>query len=512
MSDTIKRAVFLLLSAFVLSACNPSSPGQRDASDASTTMFGAQVVHGEAAALSSSEYQQLSAEAQYTVANRLMSTLYKGVPVDAFFDLKQGLASPRVGDGDDFINRTATKMTQELADPGKYLAQLGGNYSFTSRISQEMPIALMYDLPISRDHFTHWMAYNLSNTILFSPALEMESADYFDVHRVYSKLVSRINANMDIREIIYQHMISQENWRRFRSPEDNTREMIEIYLGLFDQDDQVPKASQACQNWYLTGDNQDYQLVITLNENIVPQKVLGQWINNCFDFYRVVSNHPKVIARMVNVLVDHFFVDMAQDKRAVLVQSIVDSNPTRFEHIFTAIIFSREYLLNSDRPKRVEETFFNIADKVTWRPRQDFFRRLNDPSGGSSFPTMSQMRQPSMTLKLGRWAFQPLDSLSFSYYHKLVREQLLIRYSSSDDNSNSWGLSFIEKASDLTDEDFIHYLFLSSVGRKAYAEEITTLSEVISNRNYLNNRPNQARIIFDYVSRLPETYFNNSIN
>ena len=117
-----------------------------------------------------------------------------------------------------------------------------------------------------------------------------------------------------------------------------------------------------------------------------------------------------------------------------------------------------------------------------------------------------------MTLKLGRWPFQPLDSLSFSYYHKLLREQLLTRYSSSNANSNAWGLDFIEKASNLSDVDFIHYLFLSSVGRKANDEELITLTEVITNRNYLNNRPNQARIIFDYVSRLPETYFNNRIN
>ncbi len=513
MRDTIKRAVFLILATSALTACNPNSQGQGVTTDASTTMFGAQVVYGQAAALSSDEYNQLSAEKQYAVANRLMGTLYKGIPADEFFDLQQGLTTPKVGQGGDFINRTARSMTQELPNANEYFQQVNDNYDFNStRYSQEMPIAMMYDLPISRDHFTHWMAYNLSNTILFSPALEMDSADYFDVHRVYSKLVSRMNSNMDIREIIYQHMISQENWRRFRSPEDNTREMIEIYLGLFDQDDEVPKASQACQNWHLTGDDQDYQLVITLDENIVPQKVLGQWINNCFDFYRTISNHPKVIARMINVLVDHFFVDMEQETRAALVQSIANSNPTRFEHIFTAIIFSREYLLNSDRPRRVEETFFNIAHRVDWKPYSNFFRRLNDPSGGSSFPTLSQMKQPSMTLKLGRWPFQPLDSLSFSYYHKLVREQLLIRYSSSDANNNSWGLDFIEKAADLTDEDFIHYLFLSSLGRKAYAEEITTLTEVITNRNYLSNRPNQARIIFDYVSRLPEIYFNNRIN
>jgi len=517
MRDTIKRAVFLILAAAILTACKPDSPSQGANSDESTTMFGAQVVNGEAAALSSTEYNQLTAEEQYAVANRLMGTLYKGIPADEFFDLEQGLGSPRVGGGGDFINRTARQMTQELPNAGDYLQQINDNYDFNStRYAQEMPLALMFDLPISRDLFTHWMAYTLANTILFSPALEMDSADYFDVHRVYSKLVSRINSNTSIRDIIYQHMISQENWRRFRSPEDNTREMIEIYLGLFDRDDEVPKASQTCQNWYLTGDSQDYQLVITLDENIVPQKVLGQWINTCFDFYQTVSNHPRVVARVANVLVDHFFVDMEQTKRAALVQSIVSSNPTRFEHIFTAIIFSREYLLNSDRPRRLEETFFNIAHRTKWHPHRRFFQDLNNPSGGGSFPTLAQMKQPGMTLKLGRWAFQPLDSLSFSYYHKLVRERLLLdrRTNLTNDNDAGWEPGFLEKAENLSGEDFIHYLFLSSVGRKASSQEISTLNGVFANRGYdrSERRTEQTLITFDYISRLPETYFNNRIN
>jgi len=516
MRDTLKRIAVITLSAVVITACKPESPDQANLPDDSLRLFGAEIINGDAQALSSSEYEQLSPEAQYVVANRLVGTLYKGVPADEFFDLNQGLTEPQIGDGENFLHRTARQLTQELPDSARYLQQTNDNYDFnTTRYAQEMPIALMFELPISRDLFTHWMAYTLANTILFSPALEMDSADYFDVHRVYSKLVSRINSNMDIREIIYQHMISQENWRRFRSPEDNTREMIEIYLGLFDQDAEVPKASQACQNWHLTGDRQDYQLVITMDENIVPQKVLGEWISTCFDFYRTVSSHPKVIARIANVLVDHFFVEMDQTKRAALVQSIINSNPTRFEHIFTAILFSREYLLYSERPRRLEETFFNIAHKTKWHPYRRFFQDLNNPSGSASNPTLAQMKQPSMTLKLGRWPFQPLDSLSFSYYHKLVRERLLLdrRTNLNNENDAGWEVSFIDKAAGLSDDDFIHYLFLNTVGRKAIEQEVTTLNEVFTNRGYGGQRRiERTLIVFDYVSRLPETYFNNQIN
>lgn len=90
-------------------------------------------------------------------------------------------------------------------------------------------------------------------------------------------------------------MISQENWRRFRSPEDNTREMIEIFLGLFDQDAEVPKASIACKNWSLTDDEQGYQLVIGFDENTEPQEVLGAAILSCYDFYQAVAQHPLLI-------------------------------------------------------------------------------------------------------------------------------------------------------------------------------------------------------------------------
>jgi len=62
----------------------------------------------------------------------------------------------------------------------------------------------------------------------------------------------------------YLHMISSDNWRRFRSPEDNGREMMEIYTLMFD-DSKVPIAGKALQNWKLDRDNDT--LVIGLNEN-----------------------------------------------------------------------------------------------------------------------------------------------------------------------------------------------------------------------------------------------------
>jgi hypothetical protein len=38
-----------------------------------------------------------------------------------------------------------------------------------------------------------------------------------------------LNDDVGMRYSTYLHMTSSDNWRRFRSPEDNGREMLEIY-------------------------------------------------------------------------------------------------------------------------------------------------------------------------------------------------------------------------------------------------------------------------------------------
>jgi hypothetical protein len=93
-------------------------------------------------------------------------------------------------------------------------------------------------------------------------------------------------------------MISQENWRRFRSPEDNTREMMEIFLRRF-KDEEVPKAALACKNWSLTGQDQGYQFVIDFDENTEPQNTLDTNVTTSWDFYRAIAEHPDPIHTVI---------------------------------------------------------------------------------------------------------------------------------------------------------------------------------------------------------------------
>jgi len=458
--------------------------------------------------LSSTKFNQLSNETQYQVANKLAGTLYKGVPLDAFFDFSANGDEYILGEGKDYVANAREELSKRVRNREGYSNLIELRYSFDERRKPTaLPLATIREFPISRDLFEAWMSYNLANTILFSPAEEIDSADYIDVQRIYTGLTKAMSDDASIRDIIFTHMKSQANWRRFRSPEDNTREMIEIYLGLFDRDDDVPKASIACKNWYLTDGDGNYELVIDeLNENTEPQQVLDQWVTSCEDFYKAIASHPLVIPRIVTYLVDRFFPTYSSEKRAAITQDIVATGPVRFHDVFTAIIFSEEYLLNNERPKSFEETFFNLAERVSWRHNRGFLNDLTNPNSES--PTLHKMKQPAMALKLGRFKDQPLDSLSFAYYHSAIRERLLTR---ANDNWGNWGSAFIRQGDFFDQDGYINFLFMSVITRKASEKELTELKAVFIETDNETNRSEQARIVFDYLSRLPELYFANVV-
>ncbi|MFY9271042.1 MAG: hypothetical protein WAO55_14970 [Candidatus Manganitrophaceae bacterium] len=499
MRNRFTPVIFLICG---LAACRPEVP-QPSQNEGTVPV----VISGAAEKLTPSDYNALSSEQKYAVADRLMATLYKGVPVSEFFDVTAGLGSPTLKGGEDFLVKTETALFHPLEEKEVYTARIDEKYRFDSfRKPVEYPAAMLFEFPVSRDFFHRWIAYKLANTILFSPALENDSVDYTDIQDIYSRLVRMMEEGKPVREIVYEHMISQENWRRFRSPEDNTREMIEIFLGLFDRDADVPKAAIACKNWSLTDDQQGYQLVIGFDENTKPQEVLGVTVVSCYDFYKAISQHPLLISRIASVLVDHFFVGYSAEKRGELINSIVSANPTRFEQLFSIILFSKEYLLNVERTKGLEEAFFSIAARIKWVPYDRFFLDLSYPFAGATFSTLRNMGQATFVYKLGRFPEVPLDSLGFSYYHKLIRERLLTdrKTDAFASNDGGWQRELINVS--LQGDEFIHYLFLSVISRKATAEELKTLNDVIVRRRFQNNKEGQAMIVFDYLSRLSEVY------
>ena len=418
----------LLLPLILLYGCSPGLPSDGDTES----------IPGE---LTQDEYAKLTDQQKYQVSNKLLGTMFKGMPVDEFFDISSGMSRPRLKKGENFLSNTKTALSNKLTESEVFfndnvitdidnqssdsLFQIDFDRS-DSDWPKHMPMARIFQYPLSKEFFDNWIAYVLVNTILFSPAQEIDSTSIRDVQKVFFKLKNDLAQNKSISQIIARHQRSQENWRRFRSPEDNTREMIEIYLGLFDRDADVPRASIACKDLYLSDEDNDYELLSTGFPNTEPQYVLDTFVTTCDDFYDVIANHPLVISRVTTVLAEYLLFNKTGEERAEIVNTIVSQGPTTFQQIFKGILFNKTYLLDNERPKSIEENFFSTAHQMDWKPYRSILSDMTGTSSALGQVNLNQVGWPTMTLKLGRFTGVPLDSQSFANYHKSIRERLLL--------------------------------------------------------------------------------------
>lgn len=124
------------------------------------------------------------------------------------------------------------------------------------------------------------------------------------------------------------------------------------------------------------------------------------------------------------------------------------------------------------------------------------------------------MKQAAITYKLGKPVEIPLDTLSFSYYHKAVRERLLIDKKSDpfNDNDGGWQAEFLDV--NQSGDDFVNYLFMAILSRYATLEELDALRQIMIDRGYGYDREDRelhrAMIVLDYISRLSELYYTRS--
>ena len=480
---------------------------------------------GDVSPLSDAEYRALSGTQRYAAANTLLATLYQGAPAPQFFNLTGDLKNPTVKPDAPELERIRTALTTPLspADSARYLARANSYTYFTettitpatkyySTQPLVLPQAILFESPLSKDYYHRWMAYVLMNTILFSPALELESVRSPAVSNVYDRLVTLLGQGRTMRDIVYDHMISPANWERFRSPEDNTREMLEIFLARF-IDAEVPPATTACKNWGAGRDPISGVAIINKGQNVntVPQTVLGTTVVTCEDFYRALVDHPDLIPTIATVLVNHFFSDNSLEAKRKLIASIVAAQPKTFDALFSLVLFSKQYLLYTARAKNAEESFFGLARRVGWKPSPGFFDNFTD--GRNSAPssiTLLRMGQATMLYKLGRASRAPTNTLHFSLHHKLIRESLLLNQDlGAADSDRGWPAAKLlddPAVMALAGDNFIHYLFLSVVVRHAQPTELDALNKIIAAKGYATNRVAKAAVVFDYLSRLPELY------
>ncbi|MEY8205902.1 MAG: hypothetical protein RPR40_12645 [Bermanella sp.] len=587
MAKNTLNGALLLLMTLVLAACQPASPEEGSAADSRQAL-----THGFT--LSQSEFNRLPASEQYMVANKALATMYRGVPLDEYFDLTQGLDNPVV-QRSNFMSALQTRLQTPLSQDelsSAYHDVFGLDDDPETEVDDSIParftsfdnehphqryMARMQGYPISKNQFNYWMSYFLANTIMFSPAREMDSTNSQDIARVLAYLQQTIEDDTPIRDTVRGWLHNLSRWRVSRSSENHALEMFELYLGLFNDSEEEQlntiNGGIACSSWYLTDNNNDYQLLKddSKPDGIHTVPVLGSYISTCDDLYDIVAGHPRLIPRVTEVIVNYFLDGSPAANKEQLIQQIVNTGPSTFADVFMAIIFSKEFLLHSQRPKTFEENAFSFLEAMHWSPRanafpmrSDVFRWVLDSTNNGRSVGVHNMGWAAMDAKIGRTPFLPMDVLSFATYHKGIRESVLMNNRAFDGRDFPEAKDFTEaevprgvpfeikdgvfyvagtenlkpELENLMPNEFIDFVFLTAVGRRAsQAEQDALIAEGIV-RDHLREYENEgvrelrlrrrtvgddgdyyeywvddfAEIMLDYISRLPEFYYFKAVS
>jgi hypothetical protein len=506
---------------------------------------------GYAEPLSESEFEALTPAQQYQVANKLLGTMYKAIPVEDFLDLSKSLGNPELRTSNsraNFLREVREALNTDLSNTEVNSVQQtvlnGSKYSYTGGddppSAKEEPLAFIHETPLSRDSFIRWMAHFLANTIMFSPAEEMESTFNTDVRRTYKLLMDGLSAGNSVRQIIRAQLPSLQRWRVARTPENVGIEGFELYLGLFDTIEDAKRVGIACQDFYLLDADNGYLLETSNMVNTQPQIILredrnndgtpetgGYFITTCNDFYDVLAGHPLIIPRACEVVINYLMAERPLDDRLSMCQSIAGSGATTFEDIFKGILFSEQYLLHTERPRSFEETLMPTMHALKWDSRQNSGSSVgtqvwrNMASNTNNRLYMGNMGWNTMTLKIGRTPNVPLDPLGFANYHKAVREELLLNDNSFEGNNSIPGLLNVDgvlrpEIQSLSPQNYVHFLFLTALQRPATSQEIDGLAPLLaphiqtvnSQQSVINGRHDDiSDIVLDYISRLSEFYY-----
>jgi len=481
------------------------------------------------AQLSDSDFNALSEDKKLKVANKLLVTFFFGFNLET---LQNKIAQ------NNFISSIKAHFSELTTNKGwleDYILNddIFKQYSNPWYRPQELTILTRFYAMNNLDsYYLHnWIAYVLTQTIMFSPAYELSSTHTSNIANVYNRLVNMLEINSGMRYITYVHMSSEDNWRRFRSPEDNGREMLEIYL-LDTNDSHVPLAGKALQNWKLNTDSDT--LEVGLNKNTTPLSLFGTTVYSGDDFYRELVKCDDFTYGVTKRLVDFFFPLKSETQKDTIAKTIVSSKPETWQDILLQIVFSKEYLLNTTRPISAEELFFSLTKKTNYRVGRTTIRLFRD--------VMVNMHQATMKYKLGKLDRVPLDTLSFANYHKYIRERVMIRHANPEqNNADSWNyygwqssfididnFEFIENNQMQSLENFINYLFKATIARSATTAEMLLFKSHMSNNSttlkhefnlcYRHNdaqekqtrryraRREIAIIVLDYISRLAQLY------
>ncbi len=445
---------------------------------------------------SDSDYSALSTIERIQVLDKLFSTLFLGLKksdIDKYKDDNNSITKIKA-----LLNTSDIKslaQTEEIING----FQFGGNV-----VMVQKALARLFYMPISKEYLNFWVAYNLINSKFFSASSELNTVEDTTGVNLFQKIFTDVNLNKSTQEILYSYLISEEHWRRFRSPEDNTREVLELQLKVFD-DSLVPLSATACQN-YRYNENEK-NLVIDFNYNYEVINIFNQNLISCEDFYTMVSKDVRVKEVFIDYFLDFYFPTYTQAKKTEMKTTILGGEARTYQDILLQIIFSDEYLKNSIKPKTIEELFLSNAKKIDFIPALNTFSRLSD--------TAKAANQPIMYYKLGRELTPPTDILSASVIMKNFRNIIMtdVKDGMFNDWDAGWSFDFVQTLNWSSKETFLDNIFLYMVQRGITKDEKDTFLAMFKEYNILKNNDKSimVKIVLDYISQIPETYVMKSL-
>lgn len=436
--------------------------------------------------LSDSEFNALSPTDKLMVAEKLLATLFYGME---YTELESIIAG---GKFMTTLQEMVKKRESNLADVD---AKINDPVLYKSCLCTMKTFSNLFHLTMGQAFINRWSAYVLNQTILFSPAYELDTVSTENICNVNAKLINYADKHYSMRFTTLAHMISEDNWRRFRSPEDNGREMLEIYMLDFN-DSHVPISAKALQNWYLSGN--DNTLVVDTNVNRDPLSLFGTTIYDGFDFYSELVKTDRFVQSVTKRLVSIYFPNYSESERERVVNAIVTSQPETFQDILLQIVFSKEYLFYAQRYMSVEERFLSLVKKFDIRGEGYYYFVYVRKA-------FEAMKQAAMQYKLGREDTVPMDTYSVASYKSFIRGKML---DDAPDINNDWGWNrdnviYNYQGSITNISGYIDHLFAITIQRQPTAEEKQVLLETIDT---ITNQRDIAFIVFSYIVRLSEFY------
>jgi hypothetical protein len=156
--------------------------------------------------ITDADFNALSFENQIIVADKLLSTLYFGMP---YLELKALIQSGS------FISTVKDNLLKSLNDVNKIEQYIVNTDYFHLPIHNqtgEVPLVnsnaivqhrfFAYEY-LDKNFFEHWMSYVLTQTIMYSPASELNSAKLDSVMPVYNALYESVKNDNSIRYFTY---------------------------------------------------------------------------------------------------------------------------------------------------------------------------------------------------------------------------------------------------------------------------------------------------------------------